>query len=62
MLVPNLLAAVGVLIVNPRNYIIENHSSLLNYFNNNNLIYTVMTVQCYFIFDYSVSVPGQLQT
>ncbi len=62
---PNL--AVGVLNVNPRKYR-ENHSLLLTellcifiFRINLDLIYTVKTIQSYFTFDYSVSVPEHLQ-
>ncbi len=70
VIAPNLLDAVSVLNVNPRklNQRKITHSSLLNKPTcsltriNLYLIYTVKTKQCYFIFNYSVSVPGHRQT
>ncbi len=63
LIAPNLFVAVGVLNVNPRNEIRENYSQFFTELlwsltrMNLYLIYTLETLQCYFIFDYSVSVP-----
>ncbi len=50
VIAPNLRTAVGVLNVNPINYIRENHSQLLLTRMNLYLIHTVKAMQCYFIF------------
>ncbi len=70
VIAPNLLAAVSVLYVNPRKLNQRKSLTALYWTSllcsltriNLYLIYRVKTKECYFIFNYSVSVPGHLQT
>lgn len=66
---PNLLAAVGVVNVNPIKKLKREkitHCSWLTFVVltriNLYLIYTVKSMRCHFTFDFSVSVPKHLQT